>query len=119
MNKLRILLHCLIAGFIMCALVGCWPPRDHAVLPMVSEEMLAWARNQWPDFTPEQLHQGHEAMVGHCTKCHSMPSPDHERPSEWPAVMSRMAHKANLGDADQTAMLRYILTARAMMEPKR
>jgi cytochrome c5 len=97
------------------ALAGCLPPRDHAQLPPVSPAMTAWASAQWPDASPAQLSHGRETMESHCTACHSMPSPLHETAKDWPEVMQDMAEKAKLPTADEVAMLRFILAARASM----
>ena len=94
------------------ALAGCLPPRDHANLPEVSDRMVTYATGQWADATPTQLMHGRDTMLTTCTACHSMPSPDHESVAEWPSVMKSMGHKAKVSDADESAMLRYILAAR-------
>ncbi len=96
---------------------GCLPPRDHAALPEVSDRMTTWATGQWADATTTQLMHGRDTMLGKCTACHSMPSPDHESAKEWPSVMKSMSHKAKLPDTDEAAMLRYILAARETAAP--
>jgi hypothetical protein len=112
MPSIKSFTSCCIVAATVCMLTACFPPRDHADLPTVSVSMSNWAQAQWHDATPVQLQHGRDTMLSKCTECHSMPSPSHESVGDWPGVMKSMAHKAKVDDDDQTAMLRYILSAR-------
>jgi len=77
--------------------------------PAVSPALIAKARPDHVD--PEQLQNGRRLFVSRCLECHSLPSVAKHSPDEWPHLVSRMAGRANLSAADQSAITAYLRAA--------
>ena len=59
------------------------------------------------------LTQGRALYVNRCAGCHQLPLPSARGPSEWPAVVDKMAPDAQLSDADKSLIARYLVAASA------
>jgi len=58
--------------------------------------------------TLAELQQGHTLYLNRCGSCHGLYSPDSFSSSNWQSIMSSMAPKAGLSQADATLVLKYV-----------
>ncbi len=100
----------LVLGVTTAAVAACYPAS--APPPQPSPAGVAWATSNWQGSTDAQIGAGRSLFVAHCNACHGYPDVDKVAEHDWPGIVKRMGHKADL-DADQTeSVLRFVLTAR-------
>lgn len=87
------------------------------VTPDVTPELAAAYADRYPDATAGDLERGRELFASSCGRggfCHKLPNPSSRRDDQWPSIMTRMADKAALNDAQERDVLRFILAVRAL-----
>ena len=58
------------------------------------------------------LERGHKVYMTQCTRCHEPLMPSEVSTEDWHIVTPGMAWNAGISEADETAVLKYILAAR-------
>lgn len=66
-----------------------------------------------PGTTLEQLSKGHSIYTGECAGCHRVFSVYNYTQEAWPAIIDRMAHKADITEGQKDALSRYIFAMKA------
>jgi hypothetical protein len=61
----------------------------------------------------KDLHIGFGVYLRSCGECHTHALPDELSTKDWHVVTPRMAWNANITDAEQDALLKYLLAARS------
>ena len=87
-------------------------PDRVAPQPLASER-LEFARDRFPEATPESLEQGRQTLVASCNKCHGYPDLAQYADARWPKIIERMGAKAKLTPEESTRVLQFVLTARS------
>lgn len=86
-------------------LAGCLatsqPPAPDAMMAAASGEELA------------TLTRGHGVYMSQCTRCHEAKMPSAVSGEDWHIVVPGMAWNASISEADEKAVLAYILAVRA------
>jgi hypothetical protein len=59
----------------------------------------------------QTLLHGYTLFVSRCLECHALPSTTKYSKDEWPYLVSRMANRARLSNADQAAVIAYLRAA--------
>jgi len=77
--------------------------------PEVSSTLISNARPDHVDVG--QLQNGRRLFVSHCLECHTLPQVTKYNREQWPHLVSRMAARANLNIADQSAVVAYLRAA--------
>ena len=77
--------------------------------PEVSSTLISNARPDHVDVG--QLQNGRRLFVSHCLECHTLPRVTKYNREQWPHLVSRMAARANLNIADQSAVVAYLRAA--------
>lgn len=112
----KIVLTLLVCSFIIScktkksAEVATTPTAPSVPTVMVNpyEQQLAAVRPKFPDATLEQLKQGHDLYYGTCTGCHSAKSITRHSENEWPGILTDMAKKAKITQAEKDAIFTYV-----------
>ena len=58
--------------------------------------------------TLQELQQGRVLYIDHCGACHNLYSPDDLSASQWPQVLSSMAPRAGLSNANTLLVEKYL-----------
>lgn len=58
------------------------------------------------------LERGHQVFVKHCGRCHGYEMPDEVSGPDWHVVVPGMAWNAGISQADEAAVLQYVIAAR-------
>ena len=58
------------------------------------------------------LQKGHAVYMSQCTRCHEPMMPSQVSKADWHIVTPGMAWNAGISEADEKALLKYILAAR-------
>lgn len=61
----------------------------------------------------ERIQRGHAVFMLHCTECHEAMMPDDVTRSDWHIVVPGMAWNAGISEADEAALLDYLLAAKS------
>ncbi len=99
-------------AFLVAGTVGCGFPKSGPVPGAVSPDMVAVAKAKHPDANEAQLTEGRQIFEKRCNKCHGHPDVTYKSADEWPAVIKRMASKADLDPKQQESVLQFVLAAR-------
>jgi cytochrome c5 len=94
-----------LAGIAAFALVGCAAQRD---LPPVPSERMAASSS----VSLATLKRGHHVYLKHCGRCHAYEMPDEVSGPDWHIVVPGMAWNAGISQADEAAVLQYVIAAR-------
>jgi hypothetical protein len=95
--------------FAVCLLGGC--ESTQRVPPPVTSQMAKVGATQHVDLAG--LRRGRSLFVSRCIECHTLPAVSAHSVTEWPRLIDEMAGRANLKAEEQSALLAYILAARA------
>ena len=77
-----------------------------------NEELIA-IQARYKDVTMQTLNDGHALYIGKCTGCHAAQS-IYSRPEEkWPSIITEMAQKTKLTEAEKDAVFKYVLAIKA------
>jgi mono/diheme cytochrome c family protein len=86
-------------------IAGCGPGGQ--LPPAPTERMAVQAA------TPmATLERGHRVFLKHCGRCHGYEMPDEVSGPDWHVVVPGMAWNAGISEADEEAVLRYVMAAR-------
>lgn len=96
--------NCLAPMFAALLLVGC------ADKPSVPVPNAAMAERSGEDVAI--LNKGHAVYTTHCARCHEPMMPSEVSSEDWHVVVPGMAWNAGISEADEDAVLKYILAAR-------
>jgi len=88
------------------ALAGCATTSQ----PPVPDEAMASAGKS--DLAT--LTRGHSVYMSQCTRCHEAKMPSEISGEDWHVVVPGMAWNASISQADEEAVLAYILAARSV-----
>lgn len=96
--------------------MGDLPSDDGAVggiseVPNPSPEMAAVSGTSL-----ESLQRGHVIYMLKCGECHEYMIPEDLFEDEWEDAMPKMIRHAGLGEADEKAVLKYVLAVKKMEE---
>ena len=81
-----------------------------AGLPHPTPADLLRAQTRYPRATQESLEAGRSAFVADCSGCHALPLPKDHASAEWPEVVTVMAERGHLSDADRTLIEQFLVT---------
>lgn len=104
----------LIIGLTACSMIKKTEPEEIAeprtvgYVTLPSEELAKKSGTSLKD-----LHVGFGIYVRKCNECHTQVLPDDVSLKDWHAITPRMAWNANITDAEQEALLKYILAAKS------
>lgn len=87
-----------------CIFVGC---AAKTKIPAPTAEMVAESGE-----SAETLKRGHLVYSTHCTRCHEPIMPSEISGTDWHVVVPGMAWNAGISEADENAVLKYIMAAR-------
>lgn len=83
------------------SLIACTAKK--AVITTAVEEVVDMS-----NFTPEQV-QGKTIYEAKCNRCHDLPKPLSYTKEKWQPIMSSMARKAKISDADRELVYNYVI----------
>jgi hypothetical protein len=86
-------------------------------IPRVTPELVAHARDTWPDMDAPRLDAARSLYIARCAGCHQLYRPIDYSASRWPKLMERMAQKSKLTPDQGEELLRFVLAARAVPAP--
>jgi len=102
------LLHSLMKKPVLALLVaivaGCAPAP---VIPVPDNAMSAKSGEKLP-----LLQKGHGVYISQCSRCHEPMMPSKVSDYDWHIVTPGMAWNAGISEADEAAVLKYILAAK-------
>ena len=81
--------------------------------PQVTPAFLSLAKVSTP--TP-MLEEGRKLYTSRCTECHDLEMLDGRTLTAWERMVSGMARRANLNDAEKTRIMDYIAAAQKTVE---
>jgi hypothetical protein len=81
-----------------------------AGLPHPTAGDLLRAKAHYPTATQASLEEGRSAFVADCSGCHALPLPQDHLAAEWPEVVTVMAERAHLSDADRELIEQFLVT---------
>ncbi len=96
----RLLLPAILAALSMAACANPGGP------PRVPDP--AWAADQWPGTTGQDLTRGRDLFVARCQTCHALPVPAAKAPDVWPDIVAEMADRAHLSPDDRVLVQHYL-----------
>lgn len=81
-----------------------------AGLPHPTEADLLRAQVRYPKATQASLEAGRSAFMADCSGCHALPLPTDHVSAEWPEVVTVMAERGHLSEADRTLIEQFLVT---------
>lgn len=94
----------LLATLLCVVLSGC------AGIAHPSDADVARAQARWPEATQASLEEGRRLYVTRCSNCHPLHKPSEYTTARWDTLLTKMAPRAHLSDA-QKEQIRAYLTA--------
>jgi cytochrome c5 len=91
----------------LLALASCAPHIEKQA-PAVTKAMVASSGSPEAD-----LQSGRALYIAHCGRCHELQMPDSVSSADWHVVVPGMAWNAGISKADEAAIHRYLLAAKA------
>lgn len=85
--------------------------KDGAILP--GEEQLTAIKTKYPDATLAALTEGHSIYTGVCSNCHKVYNVYTFSEEKWTSIISHMAPKARLTDAQKDVLTKYVFSIKA------
>jgi hypothetical protein len=102
MKKTFTVLAVMTAIFGGCEALNNYPPP---VTPAMAKE------SKRSGATMEQLEHGRKLYAGRCLECHVLPAIAHYPAEKWPGIVHWMGERAELKQAEQEAIISYVLAA--------
>jgi len=93
-----------LIGIVACLGFGC---AGSKLVPVPTAEMAAKSGQSF-----ETLQRGHAVYVTQCGRCHEPMMPSEVSSEDWHVVVPGMAWNAGISEADENAVLKYIMAAR-------
>jgi hypothetical protein len=91
-------------ALLIAAAAGCTPTL---VIPVPDAAMAAKSGEKLP-----MLQKGYGIYMGQCSRCHQPMMPSEVSAEDWHIVTPGMAWNAGISEADEAAVLRYIMAAK-------
>ena len=102
----------IVAGFALAAAVG-WSLGGCASLAPVAPAVTPAMSGVAPGVPVATLEAGRRTFVTSCTACHHADPVSKHSPAEWREIVAEMSPRTKLNAAQQSALLSYLLAARA------
>ena len=96
----------LVVALMAGVLVGCVPGSSR--IPAVDEAMVARS-----GVAGSELRRGHAVYLSQCGRCHELIPPSEVKTADWHLVLPGMCWNAGISKADEDAVTKYVLAARA------
>ena len=93
-----------ILALLIAAVAGCAPAL---VIPVPDAAMAAKSGDKLPI-----LQKGYGVYMAQCSRCHEPMMPSKVSQEDWHIVTPGMAWNAGISEADEAAVLKYILAAK-------
>jgi hypothetical protein len=65
---------------------------------------------KFPGYSLDDLNQGKAIYTANCNKCHKYKVPQSRSEKKWDKVIPKMAKKAKLDSAQESLVLKYVVT---------
>jgi len=76
----------------------------------ITEKDVAWADSVWKGTTLTNLNAGEATYIKSCNKCHGYKKPQSKKAEKWEKIIPKMAKKAKLNQADESLLLKFVIT---------